>query len=100
MSQTISSEVAIDTEAQAREFIFFKESTNRLEAENSQGCKGLGQDCNNVLYIECPNWRTDYNCQIAFWERYMQRRYGSWVAAKAHWIARVPINGKDVGNWW
>jgi hypothetical protein len=30
----------------------------------------------------------------------MQRRYKTWQNAKAHWIARVPINGKDVGNWW
>ena len=30
----------------------------------------------------------------------MLKRYGSWEAAKEHWIARVPIDGKDVGNWW
>jgi hypothetical protein len=30
----------------------------------------------------------------------MNQRYGSWQAAKSHWLARVPINGRDVGNWW
>lgn len=30
----------------------------------------------------------------------MLRRYGTWAAAKAHWLARVPINGVDHGNWW
>lgn len=67
---------------------------------NPYGCKGLGQDCNGQLHIECPKWRTDYACQDGFWERYMQQRYGSWSAAKAHWLARVPIDGEDVGHWW
>ena len=88
------------SEAEAKAFIYLKESTNRLEAENQYGCKGLGQDCNGALEPECPNWRTDYTCQDNFWEKYMQRRYKTWSAAKAHWEARVPINGKDVGNWW
>ena len=93
-------EPQIDYEAEAKAFIYTKESSNRLDAVNGSGCKGLGQDCNNVLHIECPNWQTDYACQDAFWERYMQKRYGTWVKAKAFWLARVPINGVDVGNWW
>jgi len=84
----------------ARDFIFRVESGNTLHAKNGIGCYGLGQDCNDVLAGECPNWRTDRPCQERFWESYMQRRYGSWEAAKAFWQARVPINGKDVGNWW
>lgn len=89
-----------DSEAQAKAFIYLKESTNRLDAINAGGCKGLGQDCNGVLEKDCPNWRTDHTCQDSFWERYMAKRYGTWTKAKAHWQARVPINGKDVGNWW
>lgn len=84
----------------ARDFIFRVESGNTLYATNGIGCYGLGQDCNDVLAGECPNWQTDRPCQERFWESYMQRRYGSWEAAKAFWQARVPINGKDVGNWW
>lgn len=89
-----------DSEAGAKAFIYFKESSNRLDNVNSIGCYGLGQDCNNVLASECPDWRTNYACQDNFWNNYAIRRYGSWVAAMNHWLARVPINGKDVGNWW
>lgn len=67
---------------------------------NSIGCIGLGQDCNGQLALQCPDWRTNRDCQETFWEAYMQRRYGSWAKAKAHWQARVPIAGKDVGHWW
>lgn len=88
------------SEAEAKAFIYAHESSNRLDAMNAGGCKGLGQDCNGVLEKDCPSWRTDYACQDAFWERYMAKRYGTWAKAKAHWQARVPINGKDVGNWW
>ena len=88
------------SEAEAKAFIYMKESTNRLEAENGSGCIGLGHDCNGQLHIQCPNWKTDRACQENFWESYMKRRYGSWVKARAHWLARVPIKGRDVGNWW
>ncbi len=89
-----------ESEADAKAFIYFKESTNRLDAHNSSGCKGLGQDCNGQLVIDCPNWQTDYPCQDVYFKKYMQHRYKTWMAAKAHWLARVPINGRDVGNWW
>ena len=88
------------TEAEAKAFIYDNESSNRLDAVNEIGCVGLGQDCNGALPIACPNWRTDRPCQDAFWEDYMKRRYGTWAAAKAHWLARVPINGEDRGYWW
>lgn len=93
-------EPQIDHEAEAKAFIYDKESSNRLDAVNASGCYGLGQDCNNVLANDCPDWRTNRECQDGFWERYMKKRYGTWVAAKAFWQARVPINGKDVGHWW
>jgi len=76
------------------------ESSNRLEAKNNGGCIGLGQDCNGTLVIACPDWETNRTCQEIYWESYMSRRYGTWVAAWNHWLARVPINGKDIGNWW
>lgn len=92
--------MAIDAELEAKQFIYFKESTNTLDAVNTSGCKGLGQDCNGELEIDCPNWKTDYACQDAYWDRYMSSRYGTWQNAKAHWLARIPIDGRDVGNWW
>lgn len=91
---------AISKEAETKAFIYFKESTNRLDAENDYGCKGLGQDCNGRLAVECPNWQADRACQDSYRDRYMASRHGSWVAADAHWLARVPINGQYVRNWW
>lgn len=83
-----------------KQLIYQKESNCKLDSVNPDGCYGLGQDCNNVLATKCPNWRNDFQCQDSFWEDYMRRRYGTWERAYSHWIARVPINGKDVGNWW
>jgi len=88
------------SEQDAKMFIYFKESGNRLDAVNSIGCIGLGQDCNGALAKQCPNWKTDRTCQDLFWEKYMQRRYGTWQKAKTFWLAKVPINGKNVGHWW
>ena len=87
------------SEEEAKIYIFKHESGNRLNAVNQYGCYGLGQDCNNRLASECPDWQTDRMCQERFWNKYMMR-YGSWVTAKTFWDARVPINGKDKGHWW
>lgn len=38
--------------------------------------------------------------QAAWGLNYIKQRYGSPSRALAHWLARVPINGKDVGNWY
>ena len=89
-----------EQEQEAKMFIYMKESGNRLDSLNSIGCYGLGQDCNNVLATECPDWRTNRACQDNFWENYMLKRYGSWSKAKSFWESRVPINDKDVGHWW
>ncbi|MGF9648855.1 hypothetical protein AAIH32_12820 [Pseudarthrobacter oxydans] len=83
-----TAQVPTDIEAEAKAFIYFKESTNRLDAQNSIGCIGLGQDCNGDLVKACPDWQTNRACQDAFWESYMLRRYGTWAAARAHWLAR------------
>ncbi|MDR6794716.1 hypothetical protein J2X12_004136 [Pseudarthrobacter oxydans] len=100
MREEATDPVPADVEAEAKAFIYFKESTNRLDAVNSIGCIGLGQDCNGQLVKDCPEWRTDRACQEAYWERYVLNRYGTWAEAKAFWQARVPINGSDVGHWW
>jgi|GEM_PF-2310887 len=88
------------SEAEAKAYIYRRESGNRLDAINPYGCIGLGQDCNSRLHIQCPDWQTNRKCQDGFWEDYMKRRYGTWNKAKSHWDARVPINGVDRGHWW
>lgn len=79
-------------------YIYMHESGNDPTEVNSIGCVGLGQDCNGVLRTRCPN--LDYECEDIYFTEYMTNRYSTWSAAKAHWLARVPINGKDVGSWW
>jgi hypothetical protein len=74
-----------------KEYIFSHESSNRLNAVNSIGCYGLGQDCNNALANECPNWQTDLDCQLRFWDKYAIRRYKSWANAYQFWVAH---------RWW
>lgn len=81
----------------AKAFIYEHESGNIPWKRNSIGCYGLGQDCNGIVEARCG---ADYSCQDEFFTDYMLQRYGSWEAARSFWLARVPINGKDVGNWW
>lgn len=70
-------------------WIYMHESSCRLDAKNSIGCVGIGQDCNGALIRDCPN--LDYPCQNAFFTRYMQARYGSWQSAYEFWVSR---------HWW
>lgn len=74
-----------------KEYIFSHESGNRLNAVNSIGCYGLGQSCSESLRNACPNWSTDLNCQLAFWDSYAIRRYGSWEQSYQFWIGH---------KWW
>ena len=76
------------SEADAKAFIYFKESSNRLDAINSNGgACGIGQSwpCSKLEAV-CPNWKTDYNCQDQFFTTYVSARYGSWVGAYNFWI--------------
>lgn len=86
-----------DQEAEAKDFIYQHESGDNPSATNSLGCFGIGQDCNGIVRNLCG---TDYSCQDNYFTNYMLRRYGTWQAAKSFWLARVPINGRDVGHWW
>jgi hypothetical protein len=83
--------------ATAKEFIYCKESSNNPAAVNHIGCRGLGQACPGS---KLPCGDNDYQCQDEWFTNYMLERYGSWEAAQAFWLARVPINGQDVGHWW
>jgi hypothetical protein len=80
----------------ARDFIFSHESGNRLDAVNSIGCYGLGQSCGPGLAIACPDWSTNLNCQLVYWDNYAASHcdyafgttcYGGWQGAYAFWIA-------------
>lgn len=72
--------------------IFAKESGGRLNAVNSSGCLGLGQACpGSKLIAACPNYATDYACQVNFFTNYAVSRYGSWDGAWAFWQAK---------GWW
>jgi len=79
-------------------FIYMHESGNNPARRNSYGCVGLGQDCNGIIYKICPS--LEYTCEDNYFTSYMLKRYKTWASAKAFWLARTPINGKDVGNWW
>jgi hypothetical protein len=74
---------------EAQQFIFAKESGGRLDAVNEGGCIGLGQDCNGWLVTgrngspACPDWRTNYYCQLLYWDWYANTVYGSWANARA-----------------
>jgi len=60
----------------------------RLDAVNpSSGACGLGQSnpCEKLSSV-CPDWKTDYQCQNAFFETYAIERYGSWLKAYEFWI--------------
>ena len=83
--QANSSEPVKDAEALAKEYIYFKESTHRIDAVNkSSGACGIGQSlpCSKMSNV-CPNWQTDYDCQDGWFTDYMKNRYGTWAKAMA-----------------
>lgn len=74
------------------------ESSGNSCAENSGGCFGLLQACPGApLKAECGG---NVACQLDWYTRIKLPRHGTWEKAWAFWLARVPINGRDVGNWW
>lgn len=38
--------------------------------------------------------------ELKWMNSYVISRYSSWSQAYNHWLARVPIDGEDVGNWY
>jgi cell wall-associated NlpC family hydrolase len=82
--------------------LWTKESNWRHNADNpGSDAYGIPQAMSN-LYPETNNdaWRNSPEKQIAWGLNYIRGAYGSPSKALAHWKARVPINGKDVGNWY
>lgn len=88
--ETVQEIPVSDNEAKA--FIYYKESTNRLDAVNEIGACGLGQSlpCSK-LENDCPDWRTNYACQDAWFTNYMTSRYGTWQNAQDFWLRN---------HWW
>jgi hypothetical protein len=73
-------------------YIFTHESGNSLTAENADGCLGLGQACpGSKLVAACPDWQTDYTCQLDYFTSYADSTYGGWAGAYEHEL---------VDHWW
>jgi hypothetical protein len=90
---TIKPEAPAITPAQANAYIYSSESSNRLDAINTNsGACGLGQSlpCSK-LTSACQDWQTDYACQDNYFTGYMLRRYGSWLAAMVF---------HEANGWW
>lgn len=70
---------------------------NPYALNRSSGACGLGQSlpCGKM---NCESW--DYECQVDWVLDYVEDRYENPQGAWNHWLSRVPINGKDVGNWY
>lgn len=68
-------------------YIYMHESSCRLDAVNSIGCRGLGQACPGTK-LPCGN---DYVCQNNWFTNYANQRYGSWYNAYVFWLSN---------HWW
>lgn len=68
-------------------------------ANKNSGACGIFQayPCSKLLAV-CPDMSED--CQIAWGLNYIENRYQSPSKAWKHWLAKVPVDGKDVGNWY
>jgi len=85
----VASGAVSGSEAEAKAFIYAKESGNNPGAINkSSGACGLGQA------LPCSKMGcslSDYACQDAWFTNYMRSRYGTWVKAQAFWLSH---------KWW
>ena len=78
------------TDNEAKNFIYQHESSMRLDAMNSIGCIGIGQNCpdkNGHYWLKdaCPDWQTNYECQDAAFTNYANVRYGGWQGSVEFW---------------
>jgi hypothetical protein len=74
-----TTQIVAVSEAEAKEYIYYHESSNNQYAINpSSGACGLGQS------LPCEKMGcdlSDYQCQDNWFTNYMKSRYGSWVMA-------------------
>lgn len=68
-------------------FIYMHESGCSTTIKNSNGCYGLGQDCNSIVENLCG---ADYTCENNYFNNYANK-YGGWAGSYAFWIAH---------SWW
>lgn len=76
----------VDTEPEAKAFIYEHESGSRTDAINSSsGACGIGQalPCSKL-----PCSLQDYACQDDWFTDYMIGRYSTWANAKAYWLCK------------
>lgn len=69
-------------------WIYMRESGCNPANPNNPNCEGIGQSCPRG---KMPCTWEDVACQLAYFEDYAIRRYGSWEGAYAFWLG----NG-----WW
>lgn len=83
--------------ASLNELLTNESGWNPYAKNGSSGACGIGQamPCEKM---DCEQW--DYECQVNWALDYIEDRYETPTKAYAHWLARVPVNGKDVGNWY
>ena len=85
------------SEASALIDLVQKESGWNPAADNpNSNAAGLFQ---KITSLHGPLEKT-WQEQIRWGLDYIKRRYGTPSAALAHWLARKPINGRDVGHWY
>lgn len=102
--QQLMADAGIPKEAwEAVDYIVSHESSWQETKWNSQGSGAYGL-CQSLPAHKMASAGGDYMTnpvtQLKWCHSYALERYGSWHAGKAFWLARVPIRGKDVGNWW
>lgn len=77
--------------------LWHKEAGWNMHARNgSSGACGIPQA---VPCSKIPNPKSIHS-QIEWGLGYIEKRYGNPANALAFWRSRVPINGRDVGNWY
>ncbi len=93
----------MDTEVDAKAFIYASESSGRTDAVNpSSGACGLRQ---SLPCAKMPCSLSDYSCQDNYFTQYEQKRFGSWEAAKSYWLCTGTCTDKlgtviKTDNWW
>lgn len=85
-------------EVYAAEVLITKESNFNPLAQNKKSSA-----CGIFQATPCSKLKcdlSDVDCQISWGINYIKNRYGTPTQALNHWLAQVPINGRNVGHWY